>query len=214
MITIVTVAEVLDAVETDLPDQVLEQLIETAEDDVREYSTRAQRNTLPVVITVDDFVITPGDSDQVWTLPLSVGAYPIVRFEGIVGANAHTFVADTTYLTTAGTGVVTIIPVTSSGPVPGGAFNVTADADRMELTIDASATTEPVTITRLLGLCTTQPPTIMVSAVLDLVKLAIDYDIVSSERTGQHSEIKKDYHNERFKVLKRLVYASGRSLVA
>ena len=214
MATIATVADVLEAVETDFPDNVIERLLETAEEDIREYSTSRQRNTLPVVVTDVDFVILPGVPDQVWTLPSAVGAYPIVRFEGTVGANADPFTADTTYLTTAGAGTGTITPVTAAGPVAGGAFVVTADADRMELTIDATLATEPVTITRLVGLCTVEPPTVMVSAVIDLVKLALEYDIVRAERTGQFSETKNDYHDERFKVLKRLVYASKGSLVA
>ena len=214
MATITTVADVLEAVETDLPDLVISRLLETAEEDVRDYCTTAQRNALPVVITDVDFVILPGVPDQVWTLPSAVGVYPIVRFEGTVGANADPFTAGTTYLTTAGAGTGTITPVTAAGPVAGGAFVVTADVDRMELTIDATLATEPVTITRLLGICTVQPPAVMVSAVIDLVKLALEYDILQSERIGQASETKNDYHDERFKVLKRIVYASKGSLVA
>ena len=214
MVTIATVADVLEAVETDLPDEVIARLLATAEEDVRDYCTTAQRNTLPVVVTDVAFVILPGVPDQVWTLPSAVGVYPIVRFEGTVGANDDPFTADTTYLTTAGAGTGTVTPVTAAGLIFAGAFVVTADSDRMELTIDATLATEPVTITRLLGICTVEPPTVMVSAVIDLVKLALEYDIVQAERIGQASETKKDYHNERFKVLKRLVYASKGSLVA
>ena len=213
MATIATIADVLEVIETDLSDQALQRLLDTAEQDVRDYSTKTQRATLPVIVWDTDYVLQLGQADGTITVP-SLGSYPYVRFEGTVGADADSFVADTSQLRTAGSGTDTIIPVTDGGAVMASAFVVTANTERTELTIDASGTTEPVTITRILGICTVEPPIGMRSAVIDLVKLAVEYDILQSERVGQFSEVKKDYHNERYKVLKRLVFASKGSLVA
>ena len=209
MATILTVAEVLAAVETDLPDEVIAQLIETAEDDVRDYLSSKQLARLPIILRDEDYVVVLGMMDEELAVP-ALGALPIVRFEGTVSLTADFWTQDTRNFLTAGTGVETITP----NALPAATFVIASNDERTLLTFDATLTTEPVTITRILGLCTLLPPTQMVSAAIDLVKLALEYDILSGERTGQYSETKKDYHSERYKVLKRLVFASKASLVA
>lgn len=209
MATILTVKEVLDTVETDLADSVLQRLIETAEDDVREYLTPKQRLTLPTILFDKGYAVVLGTDDGTLTVP-TLGNYPYVRFEGTYGVGDASFMLDTSYLQTAGIGTVTVTP----GRVAAAEFIITANTERTELTFDALLTTEPVTITRILGLCTISPPSQMVSAAIDLVKLAVPYDGIRSERVGEFSQEKLDLQAERFKVLKRLIFMSDESLIS
>ena len=209
MATILTVEEVLDAVETDLSDSTLQRLVETAEDDVREYLTPKQRLRLPVILVDQDYALVLGTDDGMLTVP-ALGTYPYVRFEGTYGANANSFQADTPNFLTAGSGTVTVTP----GEDANAEFTIAANDERTELTFGAGSTTEPVTITRILGICTILPPSQMVSAALDLVKLAVPYDGIRSERVGQFSQEKLDLQAERYKVLKRLIFMSDESLIA
>ena len=45
------------------------------------------------------------------------------------------------------------------------------------------------------------------------MRLAVRYTGVQTERVGDYSETLRDYHDERNKVLARLVYAGSTSLV-
>lgn len=99
-----------------------------------------------------------------------------------------------------------------SGSVADGAFEVTIDDTGKELTVDTSATSAALTVTRVLGLQQAKHPARMVNAVMDLVHLAVQYRGIDSERVGQYSVSTSDYHRERNRVLGRLVYASDKSL--
>ena len=175
MATIVTVQEVLDASETDLPDSVLQRLIDTAELDVRKYLTPKQRLTLPTILFDKGYVVVLGTDVGTLAVP-ALGAYPYVRFEGTYGTGATSWTTDTENLLTAGSGAVTLTP----GGVAAAEFIIAANDERTLLTFDALLTTEPVTITRILGLCTILPPSQIVSAVIDLVKLELS-PITASE---------------------------------
>ena len=213
MADLTTVQDIRDAVETDLPDSVLQRLIDTAETDVRGYMSADQLMTLPTVLLDGALVITPGDTLTLATPSGSLGNYSILRFEGTAAGESWTL--DTRAFVASGAAVTsTITPASSTGPIVGAEFELTGNDYRTEFMFDGTATTVEVTVARVIGFQTVEPPIEVVSVIIDLVKLAVDYDLVSTERVGQYSETKKDYSNERYKVLKRVLFASGESLVA
>ena len=65
MATVETLAQVLEAVETDLPDSVIRRMLDTAEEDVRAILTTAQRALLPVVLWEGD--LAPGAGEILFT---------------------------------------------------------------------------------------------------------------------------------------------------
>ena len=214
MSTIATVAEVLDAVETDFPDSVLQRMLDAAEEDVRDHLTSTEQAKLPVVIWTGRYRPALNAADGSLTIPTSILACPIVRFEGTVAHNGATpaYTADTEELDEDG-GSDTLTPILADDTeVAAGAYTVTIDDTGKVLTVDTTGTTAAVTITRILGLQQANPPARWVSATIDLVELAVRYRGVKMERVGQYDVTLADYHQERGRVLGRLVYASDKSL--
>lgn len=217
MATLLTVADVLELVETDLPDSVLQRYLDTAEEDVRDYVTSDERKTLPVEVWTGSYSPTLGDADGSLTLPAAINGYPVVRFEGTVAHDGATpkYTVDTKELEEDESGSDTLTPVTANdGEVTAGAFEVSIDSTGKILTVDTTDTTAAITITRVMGLQQSTHPVKFVQAVLDLVQLAVIRRGVESERVGQYSISPADYHKERGKVLTRLVFASGESLAS
>ena len=205
----------LEAVETDLPDNVLQRLLDTAEEDVHRVSSRTERECLPLVVWTGSYTPTLGQPDGSLALPISILGFPIVRFEGTVevGADNPTYQDDTEALDVDG-GTDTITPVTPDDTgVTAGAYVLTIDSTGQALTVDTTLTTAAVTITRILGLQTAVPPFNAVSAVIDLVKVGVIYRGLVNEQTGQYSVVFSGYHAERAKILGRLIFASSESLV-
>ena len=216
MATMATVAEVLEAIETDLPDRVLQRYLDGAEDDVRQYLTLTERCKLPATVWQGQFPLILGAED-VLTVPSSVRGFPYVRFEGIVtvGGSAQSFTADTPLLETDAAGTGTVTPIAADGTVvTAGAFVVSVDEDGTSLTFDATATSAPLFVQRILGLQSTSHPALVVNAVMDLVQLNVVYRGLRNERVGQYGAGFLDFHEQRGRVLERLVYASNESLVA
>ena len=212
--TITSISEVLESVETDLPDPALQRLINGAEDDVRHYLSNSQLKTLPCVVWSGRYTPVLGDPNGSLTLLLSILGFPFVRFEGTVALNMATpvYTADTDELGVDG-GTDTIIPVTAGGiAVPDGGFVATIDSTGLILTIDTTLTTAAITITRVLALQTLVPPVQMVNAVLDLVMLGVRYRGIEEEEVGEYNVTLQDYHSQRGKVLKRLIFTGGTSL--
>ena len=217
MATIATVADVLEAVETDLPDAVLQRMLDTAEDDVRNYLTATARDNLPVVVWSGHHSPTLGVADGSLTVPASVRSYPIIRIEGTVVYDEETpaFTADTQKLAKDESGAEALTPVTRGGvSVAAGRFEIEVDDAGTELGFDTTDTTAAVVITRILGLQQANPPPQWVSASLDLVELAVRYKGIDTERVGQYSVTLSDYHRERARVLGRVVYTSAASLAS
>ena len=216
MATLATIADVLDSVETDLSDRTLQRLIDSAEEDVREYLTSTQRSCLPIIVWTGRYTPALGVPDGSLTLASPILGYPIVRFEGTVveSGAAVPYAADTVALDQDG-GTDTLMPVTADGmDVPDGAFVVTIDSTGLILTVDTTLTTAAVTVNRVLGLQTAIPPSKIITAVLDLVKVAVIYRGITTEEVGQYEVTQADYHSERGKILRRLIYASDASLAA
>lgn len=211
--TIATLAEVLEAVETDLPDGVLQRYINDAEAAVRKQLTVKERATLPVIVWAKRYSPALGSSADL-TLPSSILAYPWVRFEGTVEYDSGTplFTADTEELDEDG-GSDTITPVTADGIfITDGAVVATIDSTGKELTLDATATTAALTFTRILGLQEQEHPVDYVSAVLDLVELAVLNRGFDTERVGQYSVQMRDYQTEKWAILRRVVFSGSESV--
>ena len=213
---LVTISEVLEAVETDLPDAALQRIIDGAEDDIRHYLSKDQLASLPVIVWEGRYTPSLGVPDGSLTLPESVLGFPLLRFEGTVVLNTETptYTADTEELVVAG-GFDTITPVTAEGiTVAEGAFVATIDSTGLILTVDTLLTTAAVTVTRILGLQATNYPVQMVIAVMELVQLGVLRRGINTERVGQYTVSLKDYRQERGNVLARLLFSSGDSLAA
>lgn len=215
MSTIATVADVLAALETDLPDSVLQRYLDTAEDDIRAYLPATNRTALPVVVWTGKYTPILGEADGSLTLPSSIRGYPLVRFEGTVAQASETpsYAVDTDQLQTAESGTATITPVVDDVAVAAGAYDVAIDDTGLILTVDTSATTAAVTITRILGLQTAAPPARYLDAVLSLVEISTRPRGIASKRVGQYGTTFMDPETARFKVLGRLVYASDESIL-
>ncbi len=213
MATLATVAEVLEQVETDLPDAVIQRYLDAAEADLRDYVSSDELKTFPVSIWSGRFMPTLGEADNDLRLLASPRGYPITRITGTVGdAGFH---ADTEELQTDESGLDLIVPVTTAGVrTPTGTFSVEISENGEVLTFDATHATAALTITNVDGLQQAVHPPKMVQAVMDLVQLALRQRGVKSERVGQYDVTLADYHEERNKVLSRLVYASDKSLVS
>ena len=214
MATFATIADVFKALETDLPDSVLQRHLDTAEDEVRQYLTEKQRATLPVVLWDGRYVPALGESDGRLTLHESALSYPWVRLEGTVAEDGEmpAFSADTDKLEAPG-GTSSLVPTTADGAiVETASFNVAVDETGKAFTINTTDTATAVVFTRVLGLQQPTHPARIVSAVIDLVELAVQCRGIRAKRVGQYSITLADYDAERAKVLGRLVYASGESL--
>ena len=214
MATIATVADVLEAVETDLPDSVLLRLLDSAEQDVRIFITKDERATLPLVVWEGRYTPALGMADGSLTVRGSLFTFNYIRFEGKVTVNGEQvdYTADTEALDTDG-GSDTITPVLADDTeVAAGAFVATIDSTGLILTIDTTLTTAAVSIRRILGLAQLAPSARYVQAVLDLVKEGTLYRGIKTERVGQYDATLLDYHQERGKILGRLVYQGGESL--
>ena len=211
-----TVADVLASIETDAPDSVIQRKLDAAEADVRAYLSEAQGKTVPTDLLAEPYSIVPGDSDQTIMFASSIRTYRTLRLEGSIpsGGEAKTWTLDTGALRTDGAGTARIEPAPDGQAIPAGAFVITVDSSGKTLTIDATSTQVAVVITRLLGLSSSYSPQYIVDAVLDLVRLSLEYDLVQSERVDQYSEVKRDYDDERYKVLRRLLFRGGESIVA
>ena len=116
MATLLTVADVLELVETDLPDSVLQRYLDAAEEDVREYVTSDERKTLPAIVWSGSFTPDLGEAEVELTLSSALNAYPRARFEGTVADDgAHpTFRADTLELEKDESGADTLTPLLTS----------------------------------------------------------------------------------------------------
>ena len=214
--TLATIADVLEWVETDVSISALGRHLETAEEDVREHLTSTQRACLPIIVWTGRYTPALGVPDGSLTLRSPILSYPIVRFEGTVveGGATVAYAVDTVALDQDG-GTDTLTPVTADGmDIPDGTFVVTIDSTGLILTVDTTATTAAVTVSRVLGLQTAVPPSKVVTAVLDLVKVALIYRGITTEEVGQYEVTQADYHSERGKILRRLIYASDASLAA
>lgn len=211
---IVTVAQVLEAVETDLPDAVLTREVATASEDIRTYLPEAHIDLLPTIVWQGDYMPDLGVTDNEITLDSSILGYPQFRLEGdvTISGDPHTFTVDTTMLTSAGATDILTPVLADRTTVAGGTFNVEIDAAGTTLTIDTTSTTNVLRFTHAEGLQDQIAPPRIESAVLDLVMLAVQYRGIDTERVGQYNVALKDYHTERGKVLARLVLASGVSV--
>ena len=110
---------------------------------------------------------------------------------------------------------LTPVSVATGLPVAAGGFGIVADRPHCRnLTFIMTDTTAEIVITRVLGLQAAETPPVLKSAVLDLVQLAVqNKGGTTSERVGQYSVSPADYHRERARVLKSLVFAGTQSLV-
>ena len=216
MSRLVTVRDVLDAVETDLQDSVLSDYIEDAEADLTEYLSSTERSSLPVqywsgAIRLDG-VTTTGQAEAG-----TVRSATAVRIAGFTdnGGVRVAFYVDTNALNSSGSGTADLIPILSSGTAySAGAFTASVDPQG-EITFTWTGTAAYIEITSIVGqaiLGRVGYPQYR-KAVLDLVRLAVRYTGVQTERVGDYSETLRDYHDERNKVLARLVYAGSTSLV-
>ena len=55
---------------------------------------------------------------------------------------------------------------------------------------------------------------VQTQAVIDLVQLRLQYDGLTSERVGDYTSTRREYHLERAKVLSRLLFAGTESIIA
>ena len=135
MSRLVTVRDVLDAVETDLPDSVLSDYIEDAEADLTEYLSSTERSSLPVqywsgAVRLDG--VTPTGEAEAGTVR-SANAVRIAGFTDNGGVRTA-FYVDTNALNSSGSGTADLIPILSSGAAySAGAFTVTVN-DQGEIT--------------------------------------------------------------------------------
>ena len=214
MVTIISLAEVLNAIETDESEAVIALYLDAAEEDVRAYLSAKQLKQLPVIAWRGNRALILGMANQELELVCPINEFPVVRFEGkvTVSGEAVDYTADTEDLNDDGD-TATLTPLTASGSISDGAYVVETDADGVDLTIDATSTTAAVTITRVLGLQNTLSASARyTAAILDLVKLSVLYSGLRTERVGQYSASRNDYQTERMNVLSRLVLAGGASL--
>ena len=100
MATLATVTEVLEFVETDLPDSILQRILDTAEADVLDYVSVADRVDLAVEFWSGEYTPALGTDDGILHLPAPICYYPLVRFEGTVDGDP--FVIDSDFVSVPG----------------------------------------------------------------------------------------------------------------
>ena len=214
MATLATVAEVLELVETDLPDSVIQLLLDAAEEDARIALGSEGGKTLPTVLWQGVFAPTLGAVTGL-TILESVSGYAYTRIEGTVEYNGQreVFTSDTEEFLSGQSLTTIITPITEDGvSVQDGEFTLTVDTSGKVFTFDLTTTMAAIRITRILGLRTFSQSSSVKTAVLDLVRISVDYRGLQQERTGEHGQTWRDYHSERSKILTRVLFNGVDSL--
>ena len=212
MARLATLADVLAAVETDLPDEVLEVLIDTAESEILTFLPDDDLACFPSVLWSGYHDVTETEADDLEVDP-SVHDYATTRIEGIVttASGPQAFVIDAELRD--GLNEVAVTPRTSLGTlIENAAFTITISADGETLGFDRITGT--FVLTRILGILAPERVAVFRKAVYDLVRLSALYRGYDRERIGQYEAYPSDFHAERGKVLGRLIYGGGVSLVS
>ena len=214
MASLVPMSVLLAAVETDLPEQILADILAGSEEDVTRYLPKAQRPTFPVPNQGPLPVQVPtGQGSFAITFSVTVRGQPTLRFEGTL-EDGEPFYADIV-IPMDGTTYATATPVTRVGPQPQDRFRVLVSDDGLTVTLD---TQTPGTADVLqLATLTSFTAGFTASAfrvIIDLVKLELNNDGLQTERVGDYAETRLNPSRHRASLLSRLLYSSGESLVA
>ena len=214
MATLATVAEVLEFVETDLPNAVIQRFLDAAEEDARVALGSEGGKTLPTVLWQGVFAPALAMSTAL-TILESVSGYAYTRIEGTVEYNSErqVFTADTQEFLSGQSLTTTITPITEDGvSVSDGEFTLTVDTSGKVFTFDLTTTTAAIRITRILGLRTISQSASFKVAVLDLVRISLDYRGLEEEQTGEYEATWRNYHAERSQILLRVLFNGVDSL--
>ena len=153
--TVENLAQVLEAIETDLPNSVLSRFLDTAEEDVRAILTTGQRALLPVVLWEGDLSPVFGSLLETETLATPT-VYPILQFDGIVndGTSAVPYHTQSKLFIEGAVGTDSIIPLTEAGvSVTVEAFTATYNASETAIEFTSTQLAVGVSVTRISWAC-------------------------------------------------------------
>ena len=94
------------------------------------------------------------------------------------------------------------VPVTKTGPDLGAAFNVKVSENGKTATVDTQApgTDKEIIVAQITSLKESMEP-VEEQAVIELVKLAIQFDGIRRQQTGDYSEWRRERQQERSSIL-------------
>ena len=210
----VSVSEVLAAIETDLPDTVLENLIAAGEHDVIRVMPSKERPNAPVATQgLGPTPIPAGTPNNILTFTVSVRNNDNLRIDGVL-ADGETFTAivpipadDTT--------TVVVIPITAMGPQVADSFGVRVSLDGLTVTIDTQTpgTSQAMTFQTFTSFDAGLSGYLK-EAVIELVKIRMAQDGLSSRGTGDYRETRSDLKAQRGSILTGIIFTGSASVVA
>lgn len=214
MSTLIPLGALLDAVETDESNRSLLRRLEADELEVLSVLPKAERVAAPADSTLlIPVVIPPGESGRAVVVLNSMRVQSKLRLEGTLGSDETPFWASVE-IPDDETDEVTVTPVTALGYRSDYSFGVMVSMNGLTLTINTQTPMTAGDLTLESVASFTAPLSARLEqAVIDLVKVGLEYEGLTSERSGDYTRHVQEYHKERSRILSRVLLSGSTSIL-